>query len=191
MTAGVAGGGMFLSLPLIAAAVVTSVDAPALFEPAVAGIRLGDASTTKVFLKGFGGGLRLEEFGFVKRQFLTADRSQLLEISANPGGSGDVVDEICVRLPTPSQRRVVPATGLVQFVSSKGIGLGASPADVGAAFGKPQETAQRAQRRVLVYRCADPSRCPFLQHANMPEYRGTYVFEEGRLVEFCTGYPYP
>lgn len=118
-------------------------------------------------------------------RFANLDGSQTLTLTTHPGDERYSVSVVSVGYATGQSALPVLAGDPEAFVTRKGIRLGMARADLEALIGEPAYLIGYTS----VYELSGDT--ALLRRYNMPVYRGTYAFEDDRLIGFRFGFPYP
>ena len=164
---------------------------PPFVDTKVGSVQLADEASGKAFVLRFGESHPETQFGFAVFSYANASRSETLELVAHPGGMLHEFMEFRLARTGRGNARGTVAAGEASFHSGRGVHLGLSIEELIRLLGKPHDEVPDGGDRTLVYRCTSPTTCPVLSRVNMPAYEGRYSFQDGALVAFRWGYPYP
>ena len=118
--------------------------------------------------------------------FRNATASELLVLYQSPGTTRHSISEISIQSLARPEGLMFPGEP-AHFRTGRGVRLGISRAGLVKILGEPTREAGGT----LYYRLERNAEPVWLEAFNMPYYRGSYTFAEGRLVSLIFGFPTP
>jgi hypothetical protein len=156
----------------------------------IAGVALEDATSGHAFVMRHGLEVFEPDDDFPQVRVLNSDGTELLALLQHYGAQRHEFGQFRVRRPSPIDAKRGKRGAQTSFVSGKGVRLGLTVEEVVDLLGTgAQET--RDLQVTLHYACSSTRACPGLGRVNMPSYEAIYRFQNGKLVSFEGGYPYP
>jgi hypothetical protein len=189
-------------LLLVLVGSVTSVSAgsksvPKVADFSVAGIKLGDAKSSRAVLgreisSGTDPALIDDNTESPHAMAINKAGTQVLTFYFHEGDEVMAVSEFKVSLASETKLtgKPIKLAGVATFVTGKGIKLGLSEAQLTRILGPPQERSSNNEGVVLDYRIKDPNVGELFGYSS-DLYYGTYTFKAGKLAEFRFGFQYP
>ena len=158
---------------------------PAGAEESIAGIVLHDARIARSLV----GEFRPESIdaGVATYRFVNRDGSEVMTLVQHPGAEEFSFSQVSVTELTVSTGLLFFPGNPAQFVTSLGVRIGATRSEVDAVLGAPTKELDDK----LIYKLTRETAEDWLARHRMPEYLAVYRFQNGRLVAFEFGFPYP
>jgi hypothetical protein len=180
-----------LTRTVLVAALLAVGANPTYWDPVIAGVTLEDARSGEAFVRRHALETIEPEDDFPRVSLLNSDGTEVLELLQHYGAERYAFGQFRVRRLSAHDAGRGTKDAPASFLSGKGVRLGLAVEELLDRLGARAQRTRDGQQTTLRYSCSSTQACPGLIRVNMPSYEATYTFQNGKLVSFEAGYPYP
>jgi len=179
-----------IRIALLAGTLLAAGGDPKYWDPVIADVVLEDARIGEAFVVRHALEVFEPEDDFPQVRLQNSDGTEVLELLQHYGAERYSFGQFRVLRPSLSDAKAGKKGAPASFVSGKGVRLGLAVDELVGLLGVGDRDTRGGQL-TLRYSCSSKEACPGLSRVNMPSYEATYNFQNGKLVAFEAGYPYP